>query len=101
MATPQQWTAMWDLAKGAVNQYNSENNKSYKLREVLDESTMSFYAPSNKTYVFKQRILFQVDDDDSGQKTCSATVKQTWEGPTCKQELENFNFFDALNKPSV
>lgn len=101
MATPQLWTAMWDLAKWAVSQYNLRNATSLKLREVLDASIMSLYAPSDNAHVFKQRILIQVDDDDSGQKTCSATVKKTWEGPTGTQELESFNFIDALNTPTV
>lgn len=95
MATPQQWTAMWDLAQWAVKQYNQKNVKSLKLRKVLDASIVSLYEPSNRTYVFKQRILILADDDDSGQKTCSATVKQTWAGPDCNPDLESFNFINV------
>lgn len=101
MAADANWTAQWDQAKWAVNEYNrTHQDKRLTLRKVLDTSTAVVCVNAMK-HIFKEKFLVLVDTtgNPTSQLTCLATVSQTCDNmkvgkEAVGKELESFNIIN-------
>lgn len=91
MATDPTWTAQWDQAKWAVNEYNkTHQGDPVTLTKVLDTST----AVVKDIFYEKFLILVDTNGNPTSQRTCSAKVSQTCENKTVVKKLDSFSIIN-------